>query len=243
MYEDDGNDDFNSLYGCMGIIVIFFIASFVYPVVKYIKQVKLEKIEQEKYNKACKAKEDSIRRNVQTFAYQGVDVSHHNDISDLEGINIEFMYIKASEGDKYKDPERKIYAAWCRRHNIPYGYYHVLSENHSAEAQLRNFMQACDRGATLIPAIDIEADSIMHKSKDKINYIANNIEMRMGCLPIMYPWEYKEMNMPKWFVSWNGQTSYDIQKGMGYVLKQMRGEDFNRKIDIDSAAYIPYIKR
>lgn len=213
---------------------------FVYDEISYKRELKRE---QEIYTEACKAKEDSIRRNMQTFVYQGVDVSHHNDISDLEGIDIEFMYIKASEGANYKDPERKIYAEWCRRHNIPYGYYHVLSENHSAEAQFRNFMQACDKGATLIPAIDVEADSIMHKSADKINYIVKNIEMKMGCLPIMYPWEYTCMELPKWYVSYTGSTGEDIQKGMGYVLKQMRGEDFNRKIDIDSAAYIPYIKK
>lgn len=79
----------------------------------------------------------------------GIDVSHHNHLTQtdwkkLKARGVEFVYIKASEGKSYKDPDRFIHANNAYANNIYYGYYLFFHDNVSSKKQFNNYMYACD---------------------------------------------------------------------------------------------------
>lgn len=58
--------------------------------------------------------------------YKGVDISHHQGKVDFEKLkdNVDFVIMKATQGDSYVDPEFKRNQAECRRLGIPCAFYH-----------------------------------------------------------------------------------------------------------------------
>ena len=95
-----------------------------------------------------------------TEQYNGVDISHHNDVK-WEALsndsNIQFCYIKATEGKSIKDSECSYNVKKANECNLHVGIYHYFSTHTSVKAQFKNFMSVYKRVKTdLIPAIDVE---------------------------------------------------------------------------------------
>ena len=95
-----------------------------------------------------------------TEQYNGVDISHHNDVK-WEALsndsNIQFCYIKATEGKSIKDSECSYNVKKANECNLHVGIYHYFSTHTSVMAQFKNFMSVYKRVKTdLIPAIDVE---------------------------------------------------------------------------------------
>ena len=95
--------------------------------------------------------------------YNGIDVSHHNNI-DWESVagdpNIKFCYIKATEGINYTDPKCLDNVECAKAIGIDYGLYHYFRTGRSGIEQFRHFDALLQKSnSTLIPVVDIEAQS------------------------------------------------------------------------------------
>lgn len=95
-----------------------------------------------------------------TEQYNGVDISHHNDVKWevlANDSNIEFCLIKATDGKSYKDRECSYNVKKANECNLHVGIYHYFRTHTSVRAQFKNFMSVYKRVRTdLIPAIDVE---------------------------------------------------------------------------------------
>ena len=87
----------------------------------------------------------------------GIDISHHNKVTDWDRVHVKFIYAKATEGQSHKDSKYSSYRRNATKRGIPFGAYHFLSTNVSAKKQFQNFKNVVPKGSTtLIPMLDIE---------------------------------------------------------------------------------------
>jgi len=156
----------------------------------------------------------------------GLDISHHNKMAvwkiiDKEGKmttpikrsnynkpdlwecfnqkkQLNFVYIKATEGATFRDPMAKKHHAEAKKRNLKVGYYHFFSRNSSPQAQFKNFVNYA-KDADLRPVIDFENLAIKMKTKEEENTLYKNLcaldellEKKYGVKPIIYtnPREY-----------------------------------------------------
>lgn len=91
----------------------------------------------------------------------GVDVSSYQadiDMNELKAQNIEFIYIKASEGSKTKD--QRFGENWenAKKAGLLSGAYHFFSYDSAGITQAENFIEAVgpDMAGRLLPAVDVE---------------------------------------------------------------------------------------
>ena len=142
--------------------------------------------------------------------YNGIDISHHNRMSwkDIaEDPNIEFCYIKASEGSVMRDPKCKEYVNAANQIGLNVGLYHYFRTGVSAERQFLNFKRVYDANKTnLIPAIDVE---------DKGNIFNEQANITLGELIELFKKEYGVYPII-YYGSWNSiktvPTTYNCKK-------------------------------
>ena len=111
---------------------------------------------------------------VETYPIQGMDISHHqNKInwSKIDASEIQFVFIKATEGGDYKDP--KFLENWTSSKNkgLKYGAYHFFTFCKSGIEQANNFIESVPiDSASLPPVIDLEygGNCTLTKSKEEI---------------------------------------------------------------------------
>ena len=127
--------------------------------------------------------------------YDGIDVSHHQGKINWKEVakdkQIQFVYIKATQGTSVKDKnyEQNIKAA--RRQGLRCGSYHYLSCLTSIRSQFRNFQKTM-RGhkQDLIPMIDVEREGVKRWSKkqvqDSVALFAKLIKKKYGKKPLIY---------------------------------------------------------
>jgi lysozyme len=63
----------------------------------------------------------------------GIDISHNNGVIDWKQLisnipSVEFVYIKATQGTGFIDPQLKVNAASCDELKLSFGYYHFASQ-------------------------------------------------------------------------------------------------------------------
>jgi len=94
------------------------------------------------------------------YPITGIDVSRHSGIIDCKLIrsqNISFVYIKATEGEDYLDPNYVINATAAQKSNLLVGEYHFFRFNKPGKTQATNFLlQTKNITGKLTPALDIE---------------------------------------------------------------------------------------
>lgn len=96
------------------------------------------------------------------YPLRGIDVSHHNGDIDFGALtpaeaDVSFIYIKATEGTDFVDPDFTANARKALEAGIPAGAYHFFRYDTDGELQALNFLQALrDRPFPLPPAIDVE---------------------------------------------------------------------------------------
>lgn len=90
----------------------------------------------------------------------GVDVSHYQGDIDWEKMsdeNIDFAYIKATEGSSHVD--EKFYVNWenIEQTNLYYGAYHFFSFDSAGKTQAQNYISTVGSlDGKLIPVVDVE---------------------------------------------------------------------------------------
>lgn len=124
---------------------------------------------------------------------QGIDVSHYQGRIDWEEVatnkDIQFVYIKATEGSNLVDEFylRNLYGA--KRVGIPVGTYHFFSPSASALVQLENFRSAVDpRQQDLIPIVDVEkaGKGSIAQFQGRLKAFLDGVEKMFGVKPIIY---------------------------------------------------------
>lgn len=124
----------------------------------------------------------------------GIDISHHNDINWIEvtkNPNIEFIYIKATEGKHFTDNKFFENMKNANRCNIHAGAYHYFRTNVSGKEQFDNFSKALDKvNFDLIPVIDVENRNNDFSDKvyvnDQLRIFIELMEKKYKIKPIIY---------------------------------------------------------
>ena len=111
----------------------------------------------------------------------GVDVSEYQDKIDMKRLseqNIDFVYIRATEGSSYQDACFR--ENWKNAHEcgLPAGAYHFFSFDSSGETQARNYIETVgELEGDLIPVVDFEyyGDKEKNRPDKKFREIMNMI--------------------------------------------------------------------
>jgi lysozyme len=75
---------------------------------------------------------------------KGIDISHYQgnvDFNKVKAVGIEVVYIKATEGKTYTDPNFETYYNGAKAAGLKVGVYHFL-RNNSTEDEVNNFLKA-----------------------------------------------------------------------------------------------------
>ena len=126
----------------------------------------------------CVSYVDAKSKNVHSVEnIYGIDVSHHqgeinwDKVKKWKNEELEFVYIKATEGATYIDQEYAKNFAGARENGLLAGSYHYFRTTSSVENQFRNFTENIQiKEQDLIPMIDVE---------EKINWGENEFHANL----------------------------------------------------------------
>lgn len=125
----------------------------------------------------------------------GIDVSHHQKKIDWKKVRfwknkkINFVYIKATEGETYKDSFYSQNILGAKENEITVGSYHYFRTTSTVNAQFNNFIKTVDiKQQDLIPMVDVEEMSNWSESEFHNNFqlFLDKIERYYGCKPVIY---------------------------------------------------------
>lgn len=130
------------------------------------------------------------------FPVHGVDVSHHQGPIDWHAVKrdrIAFAYVKATEGEDWKDPRFEENWSGAGRAGIPRGAYHFFTFCTPGLPQAENFLAALrGAGGELPPVADVEFtgnctrwESISRIRQELAAFLAR-VEAEAGRRPILY---------------------------------------------------------
>ncbi|MDP4240680.1 MAG: GH25 family lysozyme [Bacteroidota bacterium] len=130
------------------------------------------------------------------YPITGIDVSRHSGIIDwnkIENQDISFVYIKATEGEDYLDPNYLSNVTAARKTNLMVGDYHFFRFNKPGKTQAVNFLSHTRNFiGKLTPALDVEEWGNMPVIKSEtqirkeIASFLNTVEKANGCKMIIY---------------------------------------------------------
>lgn len=126
------------------------------------------------------------------YAIKGIDVSHYQkriDWAEVERDSFEFVFIKASEGQEYKDSLFQINWKALEQSSMRRGAYHFFRPTVPAEIQAQNFIDQVDLGpGDLPPVLDIEVEDkvAMGAIRKSVRLWLNRVEQHYGVRPIIY---------------------------------------------------------
>ncbi len=137
----------------------------------------------------------------------GIDVSHHQGHIDwksvAKGNDLQFVYIKATEGATCQDSQYATNCRNARKNGIKTGAYHFFTMSSTPKQQFDNFKSVVGTSMMdLVPMIDIElyknkkgfhvgkyyTNNAKHLAiiKDNIKAIVKLFEDYYGCKPMIY---------------------------------------------------------
>lgn len=149
------------------------------------------------------------------FSVVGTDVSRHQgkikwdklSAHRFDGKKIEFVFIKATEGENWKDPQFDYNWAKAKKYKILRGAYHFYKPKVNSAVQMRNFKAVVkvEKG-DLPPVLDVEIESSLPKStyrKGVLNCL-KIMETTYGVKPIIYTNQklYREYFKHKYFAEY-----------------------------------------
>lgn len=130
------------------------------------------------------------------YEVRGVDVSHHQGRIDWRRLaedNVDFVFMKATEGDDFRD--KRFLENWNESHNagIPRGAYHFFTRCSSPQAQAANFIATVPKDPDSLPhVVDAEhmgpckgVDPIVDMAQS-ISAFLDIVEDHYGKRPIIY---------------------------------------------------------
>ena len=121
-----------------------------------------------------------------SFEMKGIDISHHNSISNWRSLNnqVGFCIIKATEGSKYKDPMFNSNWKSSKKNNLVRGAYHFFKPGVSGAKQFENFKNTVKLvSGDLPPVLDVE---LKECDINEIKIFLELAEKHYGVTPIVY---------------------------------------------------------
>lgn len=131
-----------------------------------------------------------------SYPVRGIDLSNHNGEVDWDRVretDVSFVFLKATEGDDFKD--RRFEKNWQEAIDAGFvvGAYHYYSLRYGGEVQARNFIATVPvREGVLPPVIDLEygGNSVARPSKEELQHELNTyisaVASHFGQKPILY---------------------------------------------------------
>lgn len=177
---------------------------------------------------SCKKKDNNA--SISSNSIMGIDISHHNgeiNYKLLKDKNINFVYIKSTEGISVIDKKYKQNNKGTRAENIKTGAYHFFIFSEEGAKQANHFLNNSDiRSKDLIPVLDIEYSknnpisndsSYLNKTRNEIINFCELIEEKTGEYPIIYCNNemYNKLNLSNkkmkfWIVDLNKEPTNSI---------------------------------
>ncbi len=122
----------------------------------------------------------------------GIDISKYQgavDFNSVKAAGIRYVFIRATEGNTYQDPNFKSNISSARAAALTVSAYHFYETNDAPETQLENFTKlvSLERG-DLPPVIDIEKLHNQDQSNlaENLKVFLNGLESHYGVKPIIY---------------------------------------------------------
>jgi lysozyme len=100
----------------------------------------------------------------------GVDLSHHNTVTNWELVEADFIFLKATEGSTFTDSKYISYRDKAQKHGIAVGAYHFMTTSSSAKRQFQNFYRVVGENIDLLPVLDVEKQTKGVHSNDYKGY-------------------------------------------------------------------------
>ena len=120
----------------------------------------------------------------------GIDVSHHNGKINWEQVpEVDFVYIKATEGATYVDPmyQQNINGARARKFRV--GAYHYFRTTSSVQKQFENYKKHVKKSdINLIPMVDVEECKkwSVKQFQDSLMRFVQLVKSHYGKAPMIY---------------------------------------------------------
>ena len=139
------------------------------------------------------------------YPVRGVDVSHYQGDIDwqvLASQDIDFAFIKATEGSTYVDENFAKNYENAQKTHLRVGAYHFFSFDSSGEKQSENFIKTVDTYDDMLPPV-VDLEFYGDKAKDppkredvnrELDVFIDRIEEHYGMAPVIYTTE-KEYKM------------------------------------------------
>lgn len=128
-------------------------------------------------------------------SYDGIDVSKHQGKIDWEAVshdgNIQFVYIKATEGATMLDKRYERNIRGARDAGMKVGSYHFFTSRRTAEQQFENFRKHVRKDwQDLIPMVDVEESGCRGASRQELQKSLSEFMQLMkkeyGKYPLLY---------------------------------------------------------
>ncbi|NGN92970.1 lysozyme [Nocardioides sp. KC13] len=189
------------------------------------------------------------------YDVRGIDVSHHNGTIDWPRVaeqDIDFAWIKATEGSSHVDSRFAANWAQAQRAGIPTGAYHFMSFESPGSDQAHNMIATVPRVAgTLAPVVDLEPyGSFMGdlppaaEVRAILDPLLSTLEAHYGIAPVIYttPSAYRAYlvdlypDNPIWFrsVAWPPR----IPDGRDWTVWQYSNRDRLDGVGSEKEAYV-----
>ncbi len=130
------------------------------------------------------------------FKIYGLDISHHQGKINWNKVgeeDFEFVYIKATEGKSFKDPNFLRNYRGVKEQKIMVGGYHFWTFCKTAEEQIKNIKEVIPHlPGDLVPAIDMESaySCGVEQSHNRVNMDLEKINEELfkayGAYPVIY---------------------------------------------------------
>lgn len=137
--------------------------------------------------------EDFVPEYFAPEVYHGIDVSNHQGNIDWKTVakddNVQFVYIKATEGATYVSPTFKSNIKEARKAGMKVGCYHFLRATSYIHDQFKNFTEYCkEHEQDLAPLIDIEVKGRWTPEQlvDSLQLFADMLERHYKRKPVIY---------------------------------------------------------
>ena len=141
----------------------------------------------------------------------GVDISHYQgnvDFQKLKNQNIEFVYIKATEGSKHQDDMFQENWDKAAAAGIPSGAYHFFSYDSPGQTQAENFISYAGQDMTgrLIPVVDLEYYGDKEENPPAKEDVVREVKIFLEALETQYgvkPMIYTRVDIYKTYLKGN----------------------------------------
>lgn len=161
-------------------------------------------------------------------AQKGIDVSRFQDSINWKRVaknsNIEFVYVKATEGASISDPMYKYNIKKAKDAGLLVGSYHVYSSRTTAYQQFANFKKTVGKNKQdLVPVLDIEATHCHKLYMARVDKLLELMEKEYGAKPMIYTSEKlynTHFNNKKYKKYHYFIANYKRQPSMAYTLWQ-----------------------